>query len=109
MTPKTLSIIAASSIVAVGVSSTVLFPLIEDLNKTITNEKSEQIDASSKDDKIMQTIVVTSDKSQNSKSVLDLSENPSINQNTVDSEANIQASKQAEKNKLQLMESDIPL
>ncbi|MFN7423883.1 MAG: hypothetical protein ACK5QP_10830, partial [Chitinophagales bacterium] len=81
---NTFKIALASAAGAIVVSSTVLFPFIKDLNKTITEEKVVHTIADKESNKSVQVI----SKIQNNTSVAQSpigsrKENPSINSSTI--------------------------
>jgi hypothetical protein len=81
---NTLKIALASAAGAIVVSSTVLFPLIKELNKTITEEKVVHTPTDIESNKTVQVISRNQNNtSVNQTQVTSVEENPSINSTTV--------------------------
>lgn len=105
---NTLKIALASAAGAIVVSSTVLFPLIKDLNNTITEEKVVHTPTDIESNKTVQVISKNQNNTTGDQSpVTSLEENPSINSSTVSStnDPNLHSSDTIKSN---LLLEDIP-
>lgn len=79
---NTIKIALASAVGAVVVSSTVLFPLIKDINKTISDEKIVHTPTNAESNKSEQVITKEQTTSSN---VATSIENPSVSANSISS------------------------
>ena len=106
---NTFKIALASATGAIIISSTVLFPLIKDLNKTMTEDNAVHAPIDAESNKTIQTISKDQNGTSNSNSgTSSLQENPSIdNSNTVKS-TNHPSMLNADTLKSQLLLEDIP-
>jgi hypothetical protein len=79
---NTIKIALASAVGAVVVSSTVLFPLIKDINKTISDEKIAHNPTDAESNKSEQVITKEQTTSSNTATA---KENPSVHSNSISS------------------------
>ena len=83
---NTIKIAIASAVGAVAISSTVLFPLIKDINKTLSDEKVEHTPTDAETNKSEQVITKEQSAVSNSQSSkTSILENPSLPSNSVSS------------------------
>lgn len=76
---KSLKLILAATIGGIVVSSTVLFPLIQDLNKTFTEDTNIHTPANSEENKTVQVLSRENKNTIQNSSSSSIVENPSLN------------------------------
>lgn len=86
---KTVKIVLFSSIGAFIVASTILFPLITDINKTINAEDNTHTPTDQETNKTVQTFTRESSSTTSANTSTTLAENPSVSSETTTNASNL--------------------